>query len=430
VCHPPLDNTRRKCGDYKGTLYDFLIMVMAAPACLKVQSWRVATSNELRVYLESVMANARSPQPRKGPSVLAVRRSLSPVDVYCYLKARFGEPNGVQTFLRNKDDSNNWIHWDFNLKAGTEDVCICGTSREIHFMISSEMSDDNWRELIITLKRDFARVAEQKSAVLKSFEKWVVFPNKFVDLAGICADLHAEIRNNTGAFRLYRTPSAGPEAHRQGEETKRLLTRLSKCHRASLELALLTPILAEAFINMMVLILCKPEIRDNVRQFSDFIRSQIDVKLFDLPYKCKGFARPINQQGEGFKKFKRVMDQRNRRIHGNCDPEAEQLEIVYFEGTRPLFVEPGDHIAKFLEVRERQYQPESVVGDYEATYNFLMEITNCLEPAVADEFNRFIETHYPGYDVNRKKMGVLFPDYVAVGQLEGLGYDDDLYPSA
>lgn len=407
--------------------YHFLIMSTVAPACLNVQCWRVATPNELRIYLDSVMANVKSQQPRKGPSVLAVRKSLSPVDIYCYLKARFGEPNGFQTFLRKKDDSDNWIHWDFNLKAGAEDVCICGTSREIHFMISSEMSDDNWRELIIRLKRDFGRVAEQKSAVLKSFEKWVIFPNKFVDLAQVCADLHAQIRDSAGTFRRYKTPF-GPEAHRQRKKAERLLRRLSKCHRASLELALLTPILAEAFINMMVLILCKPEIRANARQFNDFIRSPIDVKLFDLAYKCRGFARPISQQGERFKQFKRVMDQRNHRIHGNCDPEEEQLEVVYFEGTRPLFVEPGDHIAKFLEGRERQYQPENVIRDYEATYSFLLEITTCLEPAVAHEFTMFIETHYPGYDVNRKKMGVLFPNYVAVGQFEGLRYDDELNP--
>ncbi|MER8447386.1 hypothetical protein NKH52_29875 [Mesorhizobium sp. M1066] len=48
----------------------------------------------------------RKPKKKKGGAILAVRSRLRPVDIYCYLKARFGEPNGFQDFLR-KDDSDN-----------------------------------------------------------------------------------------------------------------------------------------------------------------------------------------------------------------------------------------------------------------------------------------------------------------------------------
>jgi hypothetical protein len=347
------------------------------------------------------------------------------VDVYCYLKARFGEPNGFQNFLR-KDDSDNWIHWDFNLKAGEEDVYICGTSRETHFFVSAKMSDTDWRDLISAVKSDFGRVGKEKGLVLKSLEKWVVFPNKFVEIATVCAELHANIKTHAGGYRTYKTPSAGKEGRGERERVKRLLRRLSNAHRSSLELSLLTPILAEAFINMVVLILCKREVRENARQFEEFIRSNIDAKLFDLAYKCEGFVRPIDPRSETFKNFKRVMDKRNHTIHGNCDPEKEQLETVYFEGTRPLFKEPGDHIGKFLEAQESQYQPESVIRDYEETHSFLMDIANCLEPKLLEAFRRIIETNYPGYDVGRKKMGVLFPDYVVVARMQGMRYDDEL----
>lgn len=357
--------------------------------------------------------------------MLAVRRSLSPVDVYCYLKARFGEPNGFQNFLR-KDDSDNWIHWDYNLKAGDEDVYICSTSREIHFILSARMADGDWHDLISAIKRDFERVGNEKSAILDSLEKWVIFPNKFVEIAAVCAELHADILNNAGSFRDYKTPSASKAKHREREAVKQLLQRLSKAYRSSLELSLLTPVLAEAFINMAILILCKLEVRNNKRQFEAFMRSNIDAKLFDLAYKCNGFMRPIDQHSDAFKNFKRVMDKRNHNIHGNSDPEKEQLETVYFEGTRPLFKDPGDHIAKFLEARERQYQPEIVIKEYEDTHTFLSEIISCLDPTLVDAFRRIIEDEHPGYDVRRKKMGGLFPNYVAVGAMQGMRYDDEL----
>ena len=120
------------------------------------------------------------------------------------------------------------------------------------------------------------------------------------------------------------------------------------------------------------------------------------------------------------------MDRRNHVIHGNIDPEREQTEIVYFEGKRPLFRDPGDHIAKSFEVLARQYEPERVLNDYEEVYEFLCSIANCLDPGLAEDFWRIMEDSYPGYDLHRKITGVLLPSFTAVGIPLGLRYDDEL----
>jgi hypothetical protein len=78
------------------------------------------------------------------------------------------------------------------------------------------------------------------------------------------------------------------------------------------------------------------------------------------------------------------------------------------------------------EAQECQYQPEVVIEDYETTHRFLAYLVTCLEPSVSAGFTRIIEARYPGYDIGRKKMGVLFPDRVVVGRMEGVKYDDDL----
>src|SRR4051794_9074871 len=66
------------------------------PPCLDVASWRCATPEEVvRFIKEKTSKNKAQPtSPRSRSSVLDVRENLVPVDVYCYLKARFGEPNG------------------------------------------------------------------------------------------------------------------------------------------------------------------------------------------------------------------------------------------------------------------------------------------------------------------------------------------------
>jgi hypothetical protein len=394
-----------------------------SPKCLDILSWRSAAKEELVAFMNASTGDLK----RRKRSSFAVRTHLSPVDVYCYLKGRFGEPNGFANFLRH-DHSDNLIHWDFNLKAGDEDIYIYGTSRETHFVMSGKMTDEDWRDLILGIKADYKRVAKQKSAVFKSLEQWVIFPNRFAEIANVCADLHATIVDNIGGFRRCKTPS-GTTKRKLREHyaaLRQLIKRASILQVSCLQLSLLTPVLAEAFVNMLVLMLCKPEIRANSRQFNSFIRSQIDIKVFDLAYKCKGFIRPINQHEETFKNFKRVMDKRNHSIHGNCDPVSEQIELVYFEGKRPLFKEAGDHIGKRLEAMERQYEPDTVIKDYEDTHEFLADVVRRLEPDLASMVTRIIEDPYPGYDVERNKMGAVLPEHVAMTALQGLRYDDEL----
>ena len=85
------------------------------------------------------------------------------------------------------------MHWDFQLKAENEDVYICGYLREVHLTVSEKLTDEEWKELINAIKADFSRVAKDKSAIVKSFEKYILFQNKYAAIANLCADLHANI---------------------------------------------------------------------------------------------------------------------------------------------------------------------------------------------------------------------------------------------
>lgn len=40
--------------------------------------------------------------------------------------------------------SDNWIHWDYSLKAGDTDVYISGMSREIHIMVGEALTQAVW----------------------------------------------------------------------------------------------------------------------------------------------------------------------------------------------------------------------------------------------------------------------------------------------
>ena len=266
--------------------------------------------------------------------MLIVRTHLRPVDVYAYLRARFGQPNGIQNFLR-KDDSDNLVHWDYNLKAGDADIYISGKSRELTFILSEVLSDQQWRSLIVGLKLDFARVADAKGAMMRSFEKFAVFQNKFAVLADICADLHAGIVNSP-PYRPY-APSARKHRTRKANERagKNASQRANALYGDTIKLALLTPIMAEAFINMFILIFCRDEIRADSERYKAFVREKIPERLALLSSNCFGMQRGVDRTTEAYRSFLQVMNKRNFSTHGNIDPIREQIEIVYFEGKAP-----------------------------------------------------------------------------------------------
>ena len=170
----------------------------------------------------------------------------------------------------------------------------------MHFLSPEPLGDEGWRKLLQAVKGDFARSGKAKSAVLKTLEKWVIFPNKFLQLANLCADLHAEIDVLVAGYVPFN-PTSDIQAHTK--ELEKLSKRASALYGDCVQLALLTPIVAEAFLNMLVLMLIKPEVRDDPGAYEVFVKQSIHQKLLELHEKCIGFERGIDPNGEGFKEL-------------------------------------------------------------------------------------------------------------------------------
>lgn len=357
--------------------------------------------------------------------MLIIRSKLTQADVYSYMRARFGRPNGFQNFLR-KDDSDNLVHWDFNLKAIDVDVYVQGRMRDIMVMVSEPMTDSNWKELIIAMKGDFARVGADKSAVLRSFEKFSVFQNKYVALANECADLHAAITDTPELVKQLPRITSKRSLGRYKSTMNKIAKRATALYGDCLKLRLLTPIMAEAFLNMMILTFCKPAIRSNKAKYDIFLREKIPDRLEHLTINCSGFIRAVNPSSDAYKAFLRVMNARNFAIHGNIDPVRETIETVYFEGKVPIFAENGDHLLKLFQHLEAVNTPQDVIRDYEAVHEFLFELRNILAPEYQKFFDHVINDPYPGYEVKVKRVTKILPGHNAAMLFPNEKYDDDL----
>lgn len=388
------------------------------PKCLDVPNWRASTAAEIRQFLQR-----GDPQP-KGDT-LVIRTHLRPADVYSYLVARFGEPNGVQNLFRS-DSSDNWIHWDFNIKADDQFVNLSGASREIHALTSEKLTDQEWQSLIRAIKQDFARVAKDKSAVFRRFEKFSIFQNKFVTLANLCADLHADIKDLPAAPSMPRSLENETDLRAFEALCAQIGERSSQLYGDSLKLQLLTPVMCEAFINMVILTFCKDSIRNDPAAYDGFLRQTIPERLALLSTNCNGFERTIDKGTPAYAQFMRVVARRNFALHGNVDPIRESVEIVYFDGKRPLFTIPGHNIERLFEQLELIHRPHDVVREYEDVHLFLLEIMDCLSEEHRTFFEHIIYDGYPAYELRKKRVTRVLPDQTMMCLMPGLRYDDEL----
>lgn len=386
--------------------------------------WEKASLGEMAQYLK------HRPKAKKGKrtgSTLAFRKHLSPVDVYKYLVGRFGQPFGIQTLLKKPNDSDNLVHWDYLIKAGPNMIWIFGGNREVQVQIDDKvMSPEDWVQFAQALKGDFQRCSSDMATVGGTLEKWSIVSNRFAMIADACAGFHEILVDEADApdfMPRKRTTEAGTK--RYYSQIKKLGQRANRVFSASLSLDLITPVLAEAFINLVIFLTRKNELKQNQRQYDQYVRQPIDTRVFDLHLKCDHFTRGVSPHCNEYKAFKQVMDRRNHYLHGNVDPAKDAIETVFFDKFTPLYENGADPILELFRKKEAVFDIPGVIGRYNDVHSFFHYVLALTEEKVRKEIEMIMADSTFGYDILRKRPGRLFPDHEAMMVMPQV-YDDEL----
>ena len=109
-----------------------------------------------------------------------IENQISPADLFCYLHARFGPPNGFQNFLR-RDTSDNLIHWNWTLRSGNGLIDILGMNFCTNILLTGnlDIEDCDLDKFITLVKSDFQNHGEGMSECRNSLEDWIEFVNPY-----------------------------------------------------------------------------------------------------------------------------------------------------------------------------------------------------------------------------------------------------------
>lgn len=388
------------------------------------EKWEKPEPGEMTDYMKN------RPKAKKGQptgSILVFRKHLSPLAVYKYLVSRFGPPYGFQTFAKKPRDSDNLVHWDYMIKAGSNVIWIQGGNRDVQVQIDGKiMSPEDWVQFAKALKGDFPRCSADMAKVSATLEKWSIVSNRFVMIADSCSELH-EVLTVEAEAPDYTPQKRNTEKgmQRYYAQIKEAGQRANRVFSACLSLDLITPVLAEAFVNLVIFLTQRDELKQNQRQYDHYIRQPIDTRVFDLHLKCNGFTRGVDQNSDEYKAFKRVMDRRNHHLHGNIDPVKDAIETVYFDKFTPLYETGGDPILELFKKKEEVFDIPGALGRYHDVHFFFQYVLGLMNAKVRDEVEMLMSDGTFGYDASRKRPGRLFPSH-EVMMLMPLDHDDEM----
>lgn len=380
-------------------------IAMTLPADL-VASLKGAHPKEFFDYLK------RPDRPNSGHRWV-LRNEIAPSDLYCYLGARFGAPNGLQDFLRS-DDSDNLIHWEWSLRCGDGWLTFQGMNfrTEIWLTGYAGIEDSDLPLLVSQIKADFSNHGKHMSEVRKALEHWTEFVNPYQRIRSSIEKLLNDLRE----LKLRPEDEAIPDItsaeqfppDRWGD----LLGKYSKGLGLCFGVRSMLPVMAEAFVNLLIFVLMRPDLKSDERLRENAVRQPIDVRVKSLHVTCLGFERPIDYSHELCKAYHTLVNERNDLLHGNVVLDKLKFNDVFFNGRVPVFKQYRSMWERSVGVEIHAVGLHRLETEVETVGNFTAYLKSCLKESVRDQFERIAQMRDLGLNAENGRIGILFPGYL------------------
>lgn len=357
---------------------------------------------------------ALDPRSREGRrDIWRFSNEISSVELYSYLKHRFGEPNGFAMTLR-RPSVDNFIHWNYTLASGAVILDLRGLDlhNEVTAFLRPETEPPNWPALEARLLEEFRRERGGMKTIRERFEKWCLFVNPHQVLRVKLERQVSRLRElDLKNMHVPRDPSIAEELPQYQEDLARCVSTYQEAMALCVDIQLSAPVYGESAVSLLMHLLAKSEVRADQHWFDDQCRRNIDLRVKGLHLVCDGFIGRIDGSEEPFKDFLRLMNRRNDRLHGNVDPKKQTGHEVYFDHRFiPLFARSQGFTRLALEHALANTDPDAAICDWEAASEFVAFVLTKLDRHVREGVERALGQQQLGYRPETGSIGVILPE--------------------
>ena len=346
-----------------------------------------------------------------------IENQISPADLFCYLHARFGPPNGVQNFFRG-NTSDNLIHWNWTFRSGDGLIDILGMNfcTNIMFTGNFDIEDGDINEFITLVKSDFKNHGEGMSKCRNSLEDWIEFINPYQRLRQSIDQLVKELSvlNISDINELPAILSSSDQHKRQEiiSQWNDAGMRLSKAFGICFGIRSMLPVMAEAFINLILFTLMHHEIKKDDRLKNNLFKQDIDVRVKSLHLNCDGFEKAVDFSNSVCRQYNRLVNERNDLLHGNIAINKLKFNEVYFIHRVPIFKKYRSMWNRVYEVQKKSVGLDKVMGEIAVVTDFIDYVLSCLDDRTKPAVEQIMSSRELGLLQKELRVGVLFPNHI------------------
>lgn len=315
------------------------------------------------------------------------------------------------------NDTGNIIHWNYLLASDNGDILnIWGTNTGVEAFWYSErpVGGAEWTALIASvgksIKADKAKVAAEKGKL----EEWTLFINPFRRMDFMIRRLRELLDGvHSDPVRLVEEPSADEAAMKARWET--LVKKMDEFRHAqmyALALRVLVPIWVESFVNLLIFLLAKKQIKADQRLMESTIRQAIDVRVKSLSLTCDHFVKAIDGTSAEFKSFHTLMNGRNDLLHGNIEPKRLMFDTVWCDGMIPLFATDIPLLDRMHSNENRFIEASAAKSDMDTAKAFIEYVLSCLSDKVRPTVTQFMTNIHPGWHAKDGRLGLIFAESI------------------
>lgn len=350
-------------------------------------------------------------QKNRSPRVRCyyLRNEIAPSDLYCYLYARFGPPNGPQNFLRN-NSSDNLVHWEWMLRTGAGWTLFQGMNFRTAVMLLNvpDIVQADMPDLAAQMKADFGGHSKRMAQLRKSLEDWVEFINPYQRIRSSVSSLRRELL----ALNLQPENEAIPDitSAEQALDTDwaEITARYSKGLGLCFGIRSMLPVMAEAFVNLLLFALMRPELKSDERLRDNVIRQPIDVRIKSLSVTCIGFESQVDYKHAAFKAYHTLVNERNDLLHGNVVLDKLKFNEVYFNGRVPVFKQYRSLWERTVGVDIQAVGLHRLAHEIQVVDEMIAQLKSHLEPKTLLFIEQVSGVRDLALDERRGVFGVLF----------------------
>lgn len=284
-------------------------------------------------------------------------------------------------------------------------------------LVSGELPIDEGdvSALIEGIKADFSKYGRQMSEIrAEKLEKWIEFVNPYVRLKNAVTQLLADVNS----LKLEPGNDALPNVleHADRKEAELLWQDVGRRYAKGLGICFgvrsMLPVMAEAFINLLLFVLMKEEIRRDDRLRENVIRQPIDIRIKSLHINCHGFSKPVDYADDACRRYHSLVNERNDLLHGNVVIEKLQFNEVYFNGRVPVFKEYRTMWERSFGVDMRSVGLDQLEAEARVVDDFIDYVLTCLDDRSRPQIDLLINTRDLGQESKTGRLGILFPPHL------------------